>query len=188
MPFYIKNHKAALRRVLALLAALSILSGLSSCGQYSLTLNDQSIYQPTPLFNDYQISDLHLRNCVDQTISDNGITAAAQLQRLVCTSAGIKDLAGLEKFSLLVELNLNDNALHKLTGLERLSKLTSLSLKNNQLTRANELLLLSNLNYLDITENPQLDCNDVQQLSQNQAQQKPTHKKKIELYLPERCR
>jgi len=188
MPFYTKPQHRIFRLTSILLTAISILTCLKACNKYSVTLNDQSIYQPQPLFNDYQISDPHLHACVAQTISDKAITAAIQLQRLICTNAGIKDLVGLEVFSQLQELNFNDNALNNLKGIDRLSKLTRLSLKNNQLGHASELLLLQNLIYLDITRNPQLDCNNLQQLNNNQTQQTHTNKQKIEFYLPKQCR
>lgn len=115
------------------LAPLFLVAG---CNRYEITLNDQPIHKPPHLFTGYQINDPALRDCVDQTIHDNRITAGDQLTRLVCTHAGIADLRGLEIFGALEILNLADN---NLTGVEPLLSLPSLA-------------------QLDLSANPGLNC------------------------------
>lgn len=159
------------------LLALSC-AAIAGCSKYALTVNDNVVYQPAPLFKDYTLADPQLRGCVAQTLLDQKITAASQLTRLVCTSAGISSLAGLSTFSQLEELNLNSNKLKSLDGIATLSKLHTLDVSDNQLTDGSALLTLLSLKQLQIDNNPDLPCGDLEQLASFSDG---------ELYLPKQC-
>ena len=136
----------------------------AACSQYDISVNDRVVYTPAPLFKDYQIDDLHLKQCIDQTITDNKITGLANFTRLRCTHAGITDLAGLEKFYALTELDLSDNAITDTEAVARLGRLEVLLLENNQLTEVSSLLTLIRLSELVLTGNDELECNGLAQL------------------------
>lgn len=167
-----------MRLNLTKIAALSLTLAVTACSKYSLTLNDGVVYTPAPLFKDYTIADQNLRNCVAQTIIDREVTTAQQLQRLVCTSAGIESLAGLDAFKQLRQLNLNSNALQDLNGIAGLSKLEVLDVSENSIEDASALLKLLSLKRLNIEKNSTLRCAEIEQLA-NFSQ--------AELKLPEHC-
>jgi hypothetical protein len=110
--------------------ALTLL-GLGGCAEYQITLNEQPIYTPPPLYSQYEVADEALRNCLRQTILDQRITQADQLSRLICRHAGIESLQGLETFVALEELDISHNALRDLSPLQNLPKLRLLRAHDN---------------------------------------------------------
>lgn len=155
--------------------------GLASCKNYSVSLNDNVVYTPPPLFTNFAINDERLRICIEQTIEDKHISKAEELKQLNCSNAGITSLAGLETFSAIEQLNLNENALTSISQLSKLPKLTVLTLRKNNLTNAEPLLHLLHLTSLDISENKNLGCADLKQLVSN------FHKGDLKATLPEQC-
>lgn len=149
---------------LSSIAAISLTIIVTACSKYSLMLNDGVVYSPTPFFKDYTIADRNLSNCVAQTIIDRQVKTAQQLQRLVCTSAGIESLVGLDTFKQLRQLNLNSNALQDLKGIAGLSKLEVLDVSENSIAEASILLTLLSLKRLNIEQNATLRCAEVEQL------------------------
>ena len=63
---------------------------------------------------------------------------------------------GLEKFTKLTSLNLDNNKLTDVKGLEKLTQLETLTLCNNKLTDVKGLEKLTKLPYLDLRFNPDL--------------------------------
>jgi Leucine-rich repeat (LRR) protein len=164
-------------RLLALIGAC-----LAGACSYSVSVNDNVVYTPAPLFTDYQIADDNLRRCVEQTITDEKITGASQLTLLNCSNAGIASLAGLERFGALQELNLAENQLRTLAPLVKLTQLKVLVLRKNQLDDVAPLLGLLKLVQVDLEQNPQLECTDVNQLAENMRETG------AEILKPEQCR
>lgn len=154
---------------------------LGGCKQYSVSLNDNVVYTPPSIFKDYQLGDAQLFACVQQTIYDRHITRAEELEILNCSNAGIKSLAGLDKFFALKELNLAENNLTDISAVGNLGRLETLKLNDNQISSGAPLLYLLHLKSLDIKNNPQLDCKDLTQLIAN------LHHKKAEIILPAQC-
>lgn len=166
-----------MRQYLSKIAAFTCALTIAACSKYSLTLNDGVVYSPAPLFQDYTIADQNLRNCIAQTIIDRQMRSSSQLKRLICTNAGIENLAGLETFKQLQQLNLNNNALHSLDGIAGLTKLEVLDVSKNSIADASAALKLLSLKRLNIEMNPALKCADIEQLaSASQAEiQRPKH-------------
>lgn len=131
-----------------LVAALLLIPILTSCRNYLFTVNEREVYTPPKVFTDYTIADGALRSCIAQTLTDLNITRPGQLTRLVCTHANIGDLAGLEIFSTLAQLNL----------------------AHNRLTDIKPLLYLNNLASVDLSENPGLICSDALLLKEHVTQ------------------
>jgi len=153
----------------------------TGCKNYSVSVNENVVYTPPSIFKDYQIADTQLRDCVEQTIYDLHITNAEDLTRLDCSNAGIKSLAGLNKFFALKELNLADNQLADISEIGQLGRLEKLVLTNNNIKNPAPLLHLLHLTQLHLTRNPQMTCKDLKQLQQNLINQK------LDLKLPEQC-
>lgn len=153
----------------------------AGCKNYSVSLNENVVYTPPSIFKDYQITDAKLHDCVEQTIYDLHLTSAEDLTRLNCSNAGIKSLAGLDKFFALKELNLADNELADISEIGQLGRLEKLVLSNNHIKNSAPLLHLLHLNQLHLNNNPSMTCKDLQQLQYNLSNQK------LDLRLPEQC-
>jgi Leucine-rich repeat (LRR) protein len=117
--------------------------GLTGCGDYVYTFNDQTVFTPPKLFSGYALTDSALKSCTDQAIFDQKATKASQLTHLNCSNAGIANLAGLEIFTGLTHINLN----------------------GNNLTTIKPLLFLTQLQVVSLDINSLLDCNDGKQLA-----------------------
>jgi hypothetical protein len=153
----------------------------TGCKNYSVSVNEKVVYTPPSIFKDYQITDAQLHDCVEQTIYDLHITSAEDLTRLNCSNAGIKSLAGLDKFFALKELNLAGNQLADISEIGQLGRLEKLVLTNNNIKNPAPLLHLLHLTQLHLDKNPQMTCKDFQQLQQNLNNQK------LDLILPAQC-
>jgi len=133
---------------------------LTACDRYRVTLNELAVYDPPPLFSDFHIADHALFLCVQQTIEDQRVAAAAQLKQLNCSHAGITSLQGLERFDQLQALNVRDNAITDVDTLRQLPQLRMLDIAGNRLTRVTALLALPNMETVDLQDNPGLDCKE----------------------------
>jgi len=178
---YSKSFKH-LRSIVCGLGVVSLVVLIEGCKSYSVSLNNNILYTPLPLFNDFAIADAHLSSCIEQTIADEKITKAEDLKQLNCSHAGINSLAGLEKFYRLEQLNLAENTLQSIAPLRNFSQLQVLILRKNNLTSAEPLLGLLALRELDISENAKLACGDLKQLAAN------FNKADLKLVLPEQCK
>lgn len=153
----------------------------TGCKNYSVSVNENVVYTPSSIFKDYQLTDAQLHDCVEQTIIDLQISSAEDLTRLNCSNAGIKSLAGLDKFFALKELNLADNQLADISEIGQLGRLEKVVLTNNNIKNPAPLLHLLHLTQLHVDNNPQMTCKDLQQLQQNLKNQK------LDLILPKQC-
>ena len=139
------------------LAALS-LALLSACENYDYTVNERVVYTTRPLLVDFEVADAALRDCLEQTIADRGISTVSQLTELNCSNAGIADLAGLGQFRGLLYLRLSANAVRNLVELESLQALQELYLDDNRVVDPVPLYRLSELRFVDLSKNPDLQC------------------------------
>lgn len=125
-----------------LLFTLCVVTAIASCQRYAVTLNNQPVYSPAPLYKGYKIADEGLAACVKQAIADQKVTEQTALSTLSCTFAGVKDLSGIAVFS----------------------KLRSINLSNNQLASIQPLLFMAELSTVNLNENPNVVCEDVASL------------------------
>lgn len=131
---------------------------LSACQGYDYTINDRVVYSPQPLFDDYAITDVALRRCVEQAIMDGRVTAADQLKALNCSHAGIASTEGISTFQGLMSLKLSDNKIRNLVEVGQLLELRSLYLENNAIIDAVPLAGLPYLTTLELSGNDDLQC------------------------------
>jgi|SaaInlV_100m_DNA_5_1039725.scaffolds.fasta_scaffold01396_9 hypothetical protein len=113
----------------------------TSCSNYNLLINDNTLYTPDPLYLNFSVADSQLETCLVQHIEDNRITSARYLLSVNCSYAGIRNLEGLVQFS----------------------RIEYLSLKGNPLENFEALFQLVNLRLLDVSETD-LSCEDLQRL------------------------
>lgn len=169
-------------KLLTRTCGLFVIFLIAGCKTYSVSLNNNIVYTPAPLFKDYIIDDAHLRSCVEQTITDEKITKADELKQLNCSHAGIKSLAGLEKFHQIEQLNLAENTVESIAPLSNFGQLRVLILRKNNLTSAEPLLHMLALRELDVSDNAKLNCGDLKQVAAN------FHQGDLKLVLPEQCK
>jgi Leucine-rich repeat (LRR) protein len=131
---------------------------LSGCADYRFTVNERVVYNPAPLYRDYDVPDVALRDCLEQHIADGAISAADQLTELNCSHAGVTGLDGLQAFPHLVRLKLSSNAIEDLAPLADMVALRELYLDGNRLRNLTPLRGLPELEYLDLSANEQLVC------------------------------
>ena len=141
----------------SLLASIVIFM-LGACQTYDLRVNDRVVYTPKPLFTEFEVANAALRECLEQAISDNKITAANEMVALNCSHAGIDSLEGLDSFHAITQLKLSHNTISDLSVLTRLSVLEFLYLDNNAITDATPIIQLPTLQVLDISGNSSLRC------------------------------
>ena len=159
-----------------------ILTLISACNNYSISVNNNTVYTPPPLFKDFNIADVHLRDCVQQTIIDKHVTKSQDLKQLNCSNAGIESLSGIETFSALEQINFAENKINSISQLSKLTQIQTLILRKNNLTDAEPLLHLMHLKELDISENGNLSCGDLKQMKSN------FHHGELNAVLPEQCK
>ena len=102
---------------------------ISGCAGYAVTLNEQPVYQPKQLLAVSGLSDAQFSNCVQQTIEDKKITKIADLHILICTSAGIEMLTGIDQFKSLNRISFASNNLADITILGKLENLIELNIE-----------------------------------------------------------
>lgn len=137
---------------------------LASCADYDVKVNEQVVYSPPKLFMDFNLADKALQNCVQQTIEDQAITKPEQLTRLACTNGNVRRIEGIERFTGLAQLNLNNNALQDINALADLPALQTLLLGSNEIKSVTPLQHSSALMQLNIEDNAELNCETVIEL------------------------
>lgn len=168
-------------RLSSFISGLMIITVITACQKYRVSVNDKVVYTPDGVFKDYQISDQYLADCVEQTIYDLHATRIEDITQLNCSNAGITSLAGLGKFYELKALNLADNKLTDISEIRKLGRLKTLILSNNQISDASPLLNLLHLQDVHLEKNPQMSCAPMVQLGNNL---KPLG---ASILLPEQC-
>ena len=138
-----------------LIVALSLTAVLFGCERYAVTLNQQPVYTPPPLFSDFSIADKALSDCIKQTIVDKKVVKAEQLISLTCRHAGVTSLQGLQQFPALQELDVSFNQLQSAAPLAKLAQLTRLKIDNNP---ALECASLTQLKQAELEITPPAHC------------------------------
>ncbi len=104
---------------------------LTGCENYTYTFNEQPVFEQPSLFTDYKIPDKGLSNCLKQAILDQKAHKASEVLQLNCSNAGISTLAGLEIFTGLTRINLDNNSLTEIKPLLFLGHLKTVLLSGN---------------------------------------------------------
>lgn len=134
------------------------LAVLGACQGYDFTINDRVVYSPPPLFRDFAVEDPALRACIEQSIADQSVTKAEQLEMLNCSHGDIASLEGLAVFTGLVSLRLSANRVRNLVELGALDALEELYLDDNRVIDPVPLYRLERLREVDLTGNDGLNC------------------------------
>lgn len=119
--------------------SLSLAATLFGCERYAVTLNQQPVYTPPPLYHDFAVADQALRDCIKQTIVDKNVVRVEQLTALTCRHAGLTSLEGLEHFAFIEQLDLSHNQLVDAQVLAKLPQLKTLKIQENTALRCDTL-------------------------------------------------
>ena len=66
-----------------LITCLVLLTGCGQLGQYDITVNDRTVYQPSAPFQVEGIDDAALADCLQQTVSDLAANRAEEVLSLI---------------------------------------------------------------------------------------------------------
>ncbi|NQV68557.1 MAG: hypothetical protein HQ498_00890, partial [Pseudohongiella sp.] len=117
---------------LGLGAALLVL--VSCSHQFSVSINDQAIFDPGDRLLAGQLADPDLQGCVNLALQQQGLQNSAMLAVLSCANSEISDLGNISQLAQLRFLDLGNNNISNLTPLEGLTQLGGLNLTNNSVT------------------------------------------------------
>ncbi len=152
---------------LAIVVLLLGVFALQSCTrQFSVAVNEQTLYDPRTQLPVAQLSDPGLQGCVNIALQQQQVPTINQLSTLSCASSEVIRLGGLQQLSALRFLNLSDNNIVDLNPLSTLNQLSGLSLANNPITDAAALLSLPNLNVLNLLGSEDIPCSQLNLLEQ----------------------
>ena len=138
-----------------------LLALVAGCTGYTYTVNERTVFEKPKLFSEYEIADEGLRTCVEQAINDGAITSAEALENLNCSSAGITSLQGIEVFSKLRGIGIDDNAVSDLSPLYTLEKLEFLQARDNSLESLDTRLCQGSAKRIALAGNDKLACADI---------------------------
>jgi Leucine-rich repeat (LRR) protein len=146
----------------------SILVLVAGCArQFSVTLNDQSLYDPRLEASSLPVSDADLQGCLNLALRQQGLQNPADLTALSCANANVLDLDGIAQYSNLRFLDLAGNRISNLQPLVSMNQLNGLSIPENPISDISILLVMRGLTAVILSGNNEIPC---RQLDRLQAQ------------------
>ncbi|CAH0990621.1 hypothetical protein SIN8267_00715 [Sinobacterium norvegicum] len=151
-----------------------VISSMIGCADYSFSVNENVVYTPPALLQDFQVEDKMLENCLQENIIDQNVSAAEQLTTLHCSNSNIQSLAGIGVFSNLQQINFSHNMIEDLAPLIELPELTTLLFNSNEITSLDAVAGLGLVERAEFLDNPALQCPE-QDIFNNRVWQLPKH-------------
>lgn len=144
---------------------VAILLLIASCSQqFSISVNDQAVFDPGGrLFSD-QLVDADLQGCVNFAAQQQGLQNPTMLTVLSCANSEIRDLGNISQLAQLRFLDLGNNNISNITPLEDLTQLGGLNLMNNAITDIAVLLNIPTLASVSLLGNNEIPCDQLQLL------------------------
>ena len=163
----------------ALLITL-LMSGTSCAelGQYDITVNNVTVYEPSTPFTVSGVKDSALTACLTQSLVDIDASMPTDLVSLNCSDSDIQSLAGLEQFTQIQSMKLSNNDIQNLLVLERLTALNQLWLDDNDVLDPIPVLRMTGLKELNLVGNPRLRCPDPEDVPRHLSLNLPNHCKR----------
>ena len=158
-----------------LIALLMSGTGCAELGQYDITVNNVTVYEPSAPYNVSGVKDPALTACLTRILLDIDARMATDLLSLNCSDAGIKSLAGLEQFTQIQSMKLSSNDIRNLLVLARLTALNQLWLDNNDIVDPIPVLRMSHLKELNLAGNARLQCPDPTDVPRHLSLNLPDH-------------
>jgi len=133
----------------------------TSCKNYSVSLNQNEIYNPVKVFTDFKLIDTALQQCVDRIIKENKLTKPEQLQSVICGPTGIVTLEGLAFFDSITHLGVRDNKVANIEAISHLKQLKQLDISNNLIKDISPIFTLETLEYVNLEGLEAIPCRQV---------------------------
>ena len=147
------------------LALLIWLSLFASCNQpFTVTVNDQAVYDPTGRLISSEVSDADLQGCINLAMQQQNVSSAEALAVLSCANSEIQNLERIGQLVQLRFLDLANNSISNLMPLEELPLLGGLNLSNNRISNVGPLFNIPNLASVSLAGNNDIACDQLQLL------------------------
>ena len=162
--------RAAKSPLLLISMAIGVLL-LGACSrQFSVSVNQQTLYDPRPYSGVVRVADPGLQSCINVTMRQNEYNDPEQISVIACPLLEIASLEGIEALEGLRFIDLSGNELETLDALQRLPRLTSVNAPDNQLKDISGLLVIDTLTSAVLTGNPSIPCDQLETLRERLAQ------------------
>jgi Leucine-rich repeat (LRR) protein len=158
-----------------IILALALISG---CNTYTLSLNNQPLYDPGNRLYTGEIKNADLQGCINFAIKQQNVKTSSELTILSCANSEISAVSDLTRLNQLRFLNLGNNKITDLKPLKQLRYLNGLNISNNSIKDIKPLLGLPSLITLNLIGNNEISCISIQKM---------TSKISRGLLKPERC-
>ena len=140
-----------------LAAALLIL--LSACSHnYTVSVNNQAVFDPTGRLFNADLADADLQGCVNIAIQQQNVQNVESLRVLSCGNSKVETLGNIEQLAQLRFLDLSDNRIRELSPLLGLKLLGGLNLMNNFIVDISPLLQMTTLASVNLVGNNNIPC------------------------------
>ena len=154
-------------RTLQLLLLGAVTLVLTACGrQYSVSVNENVLFDPRARQVQVHFDDPGLQSCVNVRLRQQEYESVDQLRILSCSYLEIRNLDGIEVLRNLEFLDVGDNELVHLDALRRLDRLASVRAPNNPLDDISGLLALPTLTSAILTGTQSIPCTQLDQLAE----------------------
>jgi Leucine-rich repeat (LRR) protein len=159
------------RRNLGMAAlAFTVLLSFTGCGRkFSVSVNEQMLYDPRPSSALVVVADAGLQSCINVLVRDRQITEVSQIQVLACPMLEIRSLTGIDQLINLRFLDLAGNELVNLDGLANARSLSSVNTPDNRLQDISAILQIPTLSSAVMTGNLLIPCSQLAQLQSKLA-------------------
>ena len=142
-----------------------LMATLAACGQnYSISVNDRALFDPTGRLPTGEVADASLQGCINFALIQQDVQSAAELSVLSCPGSEIRSLDAIAVLEQVRFLDLGNNGISNVTPLEDLPLLRALNLSDNSITDAGPLLNIENLVSLNLQGNDGIPCAQVADL------------------------
>lgn len=141
------------------LVAAALLILLSACSQnYTVSVNNQAVFDPTGRLFNGELADPDLQGCVNIAMQQQNMQNAKLLRVLSCGNSEVETLGNIEQLTQLRFLDLNNNLIRDLSPLLGLNLLGGLNLMNNVIVDISPLLNMTNLASINLVGNNDIPC------------------------------
>ena len=149
------------------LVSITLLALISSCAQqYTVSINNQAVFDPTDRLLSAETRDPNLQGCINIALLQQNVNDVANLSVLSCANAEINDLENIGQLAGLRFLDLGNNNISNITPLEDLSQLGGLNLMNNAIIDISPLFNIVSLASVSLLGNDGIPCDQLNTLAE----------------------
>lgn len=148
----------------AVLLTMLVLEGCNRL--YSISVNEQVLYDPRPGNAVIRFADPGLQSCVNLRLRQEPSLAPEDITILSCAGLEIESLEGVSALRGLRYVDVGDNELEHLDALGRLPRLVSVRAPDNPLTDISALLRIDSLTTAVLTGTSRIPCSQLDTLQE----------------------